>query len=196
LTAQEEVQLAQRIERGRTRVRNLPRQHPARRRTDLRKLIEDGWAAREHLITANSRLVISVAKKYMGRGVPFLDLIQEGNIGLIRATKNSITGEATSFQNLCHVVDPPGSDARHRRPGTNDPCAGAHGRPDQQAAARQHQLTQRLGRDPAWKNWAKALGCTPKSREMIQVGAATLVTPKRPQTNEEDFGPGRFHRRR
>jgi RNA polymerase primary sigma factor len=58
-----------------------------KRRADLRHLIEDGWAAREHLITANSRLVISVAKKYMGRGVPFLDLIQEGNIGLIRATK-------------------------------------------------------------------------------------------------------------
>ena len=59
----------------------------APRRVELRRLIEDGWSAREHLITANSRLVISVAKKYMGRGVPFLDLIQEGNIGLIRATK-------------------------------------------------------------------------------------------------------------
>ena len=47
----------------------------------------DAKAAREHLITANSRLVISVAKKYIGRGVPFLDLIQEGNIGLIRAAR-------------------------------------------------------------------------------------------------------------
>ena len=56
-----------------------------RRRGELQMLIEDGWAAREHLITANSRLVISVAKKYMGRGVPFLDLIQEGNTGLMRA---------------------------------------------------------------------------------------------------------------
>jgi RNA polymerase primary sigma factor len=46
-----------------------------------------GWKARERLIISNSRLVISVAKKYIGRGVPFLDLIQEGNIGLMRAAK-------------------------------------------------------------------------------------------------------------
>ena len=88
LTAEEEVELAQRIERGRMAREELARGNVSpRRRQDLRRLIEDGWGAREHLITANSRLVISVAKKYMGRGVPFLDLIQEGNIGLIRATK-------------------------------------------------------------------------------------------------------------
>src|SRR6187431_199343 len=88
LTAEEEVKLAQRIERGRMAREELAKGNASpRRRSELRKLIEDGWAAREHLITANSRLVISVAKKYMGRGVPFLDLIQEGNIGLIRATK-------------------------------------------------------------------------------------------------------------
>src|SRR5687768_8600094 len=88
LTAEEEVKLAQRIERGRMSREELAKGNASpRRRSELRKLIEDGWAAREHLITANSRLVISVAKKYMGRGVPFLDLIQEGNIGLIRATK-------------------------------------------------------------------------------------------------------------
>jgi RNA polymerase primary sigma factor len=70
LTATEEVQLAQRIERGRTAREELAKGNAtARRRADLRKLIEDGWAAREHLITANSRLVISVAKKYMGRAV-------------------------------------------------------------------------------------------------------------------------------
>jgi len=88
LTAEEEVELAQRIERGRIAREELAKGNASqRRRMELRTLIEDGWAAREHLITANSRLVISVAKKYMGRGVPFLDLIQEGNIGLIRATK-------------------------------------------------------------------------------------------------------------
>ncbi len=74
------------------------------------KLIEDGWSAREHLITANSRLVISIAKKYMGRGVPFLDLIQEGNIGLIRATKKFDYHRGYQIQHLCHLVDPPGCD--------------------------------------------------------------------------------------
>jgi RNA polymerase primary sigma factor len=57
----------------------------AQQRRELKMAIEDGRAAREHLITANTRLVVSIAKKYMGRGVPFLDLIQEGNLGLMKA---------------------------------------------------------------------------------------------------------------
>ena len=78
LTADEEVELVQRIEKGRISREELARVNVTHeRRLELRKNIEDSWAARDHLITANSRLVISVAKKYMGRGVPFLDLIQE-----------------------------------------------------------------------------------------------------------------------
>jgi RNA polymerase primary sigma factor len=65
LTAVEEVELAQRIERAAWPGKPARECHP-RRRQELQRLIEDGWAAREHLITANSRLVISVAKKYMG----------------------------------------------------------------------------------------------------------------------------------
>jgi RNA polymerase primary sigma factor len=88
LSREEEIDLAKRIERGRMAREELSHDNPGpQRRQDLHKLVEDGWAAREHLIRANSRLVISVAKRYNGRGVSFLDLIQEGNIGLMRAIK-------------------------------------------------------------------------------------------------------------
>jgi RNA polymerase primary sigma factor len=88
LTAEQEVSLAKRIEKGRkARVKLAGGKISSKRQAELQFKIEDGWAAREHLITANSRLVVSVAKKYMGRGVPFIDLIQDGNIGLIRAAK-------------------------------------------------------------------------------------------------------------
>ena len=88
LTHEEEISLAKCIEAGR-KARSTLAEGPVtgKRKGELKRIIEDGWAAREHLITANFRLVISVAKKYLGRGVPFLDLIQDGNIGLIRATK-------------------------------------------------------------------------------------------------------------
>ena len=114
LTAEEEVDLAQRIERGRMAREELARGRVSKKRgEELLRLIEDGWAAREHLITANSRLVISVAKKYMGRGVPFLDLIQEGNIGLIRADQEIRLPARPQIQHLCHLVDSPGGHACH-----------------------------------------------------------------------------------
>ncbi|MCL4255001.1 MAG: sigma-70 family RNA polymerase sigma factor [Anaerolineae bacterium] len=89
LTAAEEVSLAKRMERGMQATDRLKRyadKLPLDDVYDLKERVVDGEMAQEHLIRANARLVISVAKKYIGRGVPFLDLIQEGNIGLIRAT--------------------------------------------------------------------------------------------------------------
>ncbi|MGC9396970.1 MAG: sigma-70 family RNA polymerase sigma factor [Anaerolineae bacterium] len=88
LTAEEEVSLAMRMESGKKAQLKLNngKYQSEEKRWELERHIDDGIAAREHLIRANSRLVISVAKKYIGRGVPFLDLIQEGNIGLIRAS--------------------------------------------------------------------------------------------------------------
>ncbi|MEJ2563956.1 MAG: sigma-70 family RNA polymerase sigma factor [Anaerolineales bacterium] len=88
LTREEEVLLAKRIERGRDASCKLAKANgSAKKRADLRCLVEDGVAAREHLILANVRLVFSVAKKYCGRGMPLMDLVQEGHIGLMRAAK-------------------------------------------------------------------------------------------------------------
>ena len=88
LTAEEEVSLAKRIEASdmaQERLNNEGAHLSMDERYDLEEIIWDGEMAQEHLIRANSRLVISVAKRFVGRGVPFLDLIQEGNIGLMRA---------------------------------------------------------------------------------------------------------------
>jgi len=193
LTAQEEVQLAQRIERGRSAREELAKGNtPARRRADLRKLIEDGWAAREHLITANSRLVISVAKKYMGRGVPFLDLIQEGNIGLIRATKKFDYRRGHKFstyatwwirQAVTRAIADQGRTIR----------VPVHmGDQINKLLRVQHQLTQRLGRDPSVEELAKALDVPPKKVEnMIQVARRPLSL-ETPTDDEEDSVLGDF----
>ena len=90
LNVEEELDLAKRIERGKLCKRDLNRLNggtPAARRAELETLIGDGQQAREHLIKANTRLVVSIAKRYIGRGVPFLDLIQEGNLGLMKAVE-------------------------------------------------------------------------------------------------------------
>lgn len=88
LTRKEEVELAKRIQRGAEASSRLARGvRSEAHRQELQRLIEDGLAAREYLILANSRLVISVAKKYASQGIPFPDLIQEGHIGLMRAVK-------------------------------------------------------------------------------------------------------------
>ncbi|MDT7883806.1 MAG: sigma-70 family RNA polymerase sigma factor [Thermoflexus sp.] len=89
LTSEEEVRLARQVFRGQQAARRLreARRLTPQQRARLEKLVEEGRKAREHLIKANTRLVVSIAKKYMGRGVPFLDLIQEGNLGLMKAVE-------------------------------------------------------------------------------------------------------------
>ncbi len=89
LSQSEEVELARRINMCRHAYEELSKgKVPPRRQKELQHIIEEGKIAREHLIRANTRLVISVARRYSGRGLPITDLIQEGNIGLMRAIRN------------------------------------------------------------------------------------------------------------
>ncbi|OQY25539.1 MAG: RNA polymerase sigma factor RpoD [Anaerolineaceae bacterium 4572_32.1] len=88
LSTEEEVTLAKLLERGDIAQRKLVHDgHTLSERENLERKVLEGKLAREHLIEANTRLVVSIAKKYMGRGVPFLDLIQEGNLGLMKAVE-------------------------------------------------------------------------------------------------------------
>ncbi|MBU0703932.1 MAG: sigma-70 family RNA polymerase sigma factor [Chloroflexi bacterium] len=88
LTIEEEVRLAKALEAGRGAQEILSNNGSnPRQRQKLEQQINDGLLAREHLIKANTRLVVSIAKRYIGRGVPFLDLIQEGNLGLMKAVE-------------------------------------------------------------------------------------------------------------
>ena len=184
LTAEQEVSLSKRIERGR-KAREAMAGGDSNR-ASLRLFIEDGWAAREHLITANSRLVISVAKKYMGRGVPFLDLIQEGNIGLIRAAKKFDYRRGHKFstyatwwirQAVTRAIADQGRTIR----------VPVHmGDQINRLLRTSHQLTQMLGRDPTTEELAESLGVTPKKVEnMIQV-ARRPISLETPTDEEED----------
>jgi RNA polymerase nonessential primary-like sigma factor len=89
LSAEQEVELAKRIEAGVFAAHKLEtgKRLTPQKRADLRAVVRDGNRARNHLLVANLRLVVSLAKRYTGRGMPLLDLIQEGNLGLIRAVE-------------------------------------------------------------------------------------------------------------
>ena len=90
LNAEQEVDLARRIEAGlyaEFKLKNQADEMTSRERRELHFLAQDGQQAKNHLLEANLRLVVSLAKRYTGRGMQFLDLIQEGNLGLIRAVE-------------------------------------------------------------------------------------------------------------
>ncbi len=162
LTIEEEVDLAKRIERGvlaRKEISDI-KLKSAKRHEELQLLIEDSWNAVDHLITANSRLVISIAKKYTHRGVPFLDLIQEGNIGLLRATKRFDYKRGYKFSTYATwwirqaVTRALADQSRTIR-------LPVH-RSDQLSKIfrMQHQLRHQFGREPEVAEIAKALGVT------------------------------------
>ncbi len=193
LTAKEEVELAQRMEKGRAAREELARGKVVpRRRIELLSSIEGSWSAREHLIKANSRLVISIAKKYMGRGVPFLDLIQEGNIGLIRSTMkfdyqrgNKFSTYATWWirQAVTRAIADQGRTIRipvHMGDEIN------------KLFRSKYQLTQRLGREPTVEELAEALEVAPQKVESMLRMARRPLSLEMPTGDEEESMLGDF----
>ena len=193
LTRDEEVELSKRIERGRKMSSELARgSMNAKRRARVEALIEDGVAAREHLIMANSRLVISVAKKYIGRGVPLLDLIQEGHVGLMRAVKKFDYRRGHKFstyatwwirQAVTRLVADHGRTIRipvHMGDRIN------------RMLRSRHQLTQDLGRDPGREELAAHLDISPDDVDYMLRVAQRPLSLEKPTEQDGDAVIGDF----
>ena len=193
LTAAQEVDLAKRMEAGHDSSQRLNHESVDwEEREQLLWLVRDGRAAQEHLIKANSRLVVSVAKKYVGRGVPFLDLIQEGNIGLIRAVKKFDYCRGYKFstyatwwirQAVTRAIADQGRTIRvpvHMYEQIN------------RLTRTSRQLVQELGRDPTTEEIAEELGVTPRKVEHIMRVSQRPLSLEMPVGEEEDSYLGDF----
>jgi RNA polymerase primary sigma factor len=193
LTAKEEVNLAERIERGRDAQQELARGKVSpRRRGELIRLIEDGWSARERLIRSNARLVISVAKKYIGRGLPFLDLIQEGNIGLMRAAKKFEYQRGYKFSTYATwwirqaITRALAEQSRTIR-------LPVHmGDQIVRMKRMQHQLHQELGRPASTEELAEALGVPTAKVEQMSEISQQPISLQRPVAEDEEEAIGDF----
>lgn len=198
LTASEEVALAKRMEAAvwaREKMQEVEESGEELRWSEeqsLREVIIDGDRAQEHLIRANARLVISVAKKYIGRGVPFLDLIQEGNIGLIRATNKFEYQRGHKFstyatwwirQAVSRAVADQGRTIR----------VPVH-MGDQLNRMRRVQLKllQELGRDPKIEELAAGMETTPEKVENLLEISRRPVSLETPIDDEGDSTFGDF----
>jgi RNA polymerase primary sigma factor len=195
LTAEEEVYLAKKIEAGKEAEKKLKllkdKLSPEERRK-LERQKQEGLRAKQKLIESNLRLVVSIAKKYVGRGLLFLDLIQEGNLGLIRAVEKfdyhkgykfstyatwwirqaitrAIADQARTIRVPVHMVETINKLLRTQR-----------------------QLLQELGREPTPEEVAEKMGITPeKVREILKI-AQEPVSLETPIGEEEDSELGDF----
>jgi RNA polymerase primary sigma factor len=187
LTAQEEVSLAKRIEKAKFAARRLARvgKNP-KQRAKLRAVIDDGQAAYEHLVSANSRLVVSIAKKYVGRGVSFLDLIQEGNIGLIRATRKFDYHRGLKFSTYATWWI---RQAVTRAIADQSRTIRLPVHMSDQINRLVHvsvQLTQELGREPMAEELARALNVTRKKAEQMIQAARQPLSLETPTDEDEE----------
>ncbi len=192
LNAEQEVELAKRIEAGlfaEERLNNGKRIE-AKLKRDLEWIAEDGRRAKNHLLEANLRLVVSLAKRYTGRGMLFLDLIQEGNLGLIRAVEKfdytkgykfstyatwwirqaitrAMADQARTIRIPVHMVEVINKLARVQR-----------------------QMLQDLGREPTPEELAKELDMTPEKVVEVQKYGREPISLHTPlgEDGDSEFG--------
>ncbi|MDO5696427.1 MAG: RNA polymerase sigma factor [Dermatophilus congolensis] len=192
LNAEQEVELAKRIEAGlfaEKRIESGDEFEPMMRR-DLLWIVQDGKNAKNHLLEANLRLVVSLAKRYTGRGMLFLDLIQEGNLGLIRAVEKfdytkgfkfstyatwwirqaitrAMADQARTIRIPVHMVEVINKLARVQR-----------------------QMLQDLGREPTPEELAKELDMTPEKVVEVQKYGREPISLHTPlgEDGDSEFG--------
>ncbi|TDC13599.1 RNA polymerase sigma factor [Actinomadura bangladeshensis] len=193
LNAEQEVELAKRIEAGLFAEERLAVSGPAMSEEDLEDfewIAEDGRRAKNHLLEANLRLVVSLAKRYTGRGMLFLDLIQEGNLGLIRAVEKfdytkgykfstyatwwirqaitrAMADQARTIRIPVHMVEVINKLARVQR-----------------------QMLQDLGREPTPEELAKELDMTPEKVVEVQKYGREPISLHTPlgEDGDSEFG--------
>jgi len=192
LNAELEVELAKRIEAGLFAEEKLATEKnlSAEDRRDLRWVVKDGQRAKSHLLEANLRLVVSLAKRYTGRGMQFLDLIQEGNLGLIRAVEKfdytkgfkfstyatwwirqaitrAMADQARTIRIPVHMVEVINKLARVQR-----------------------QLLQDLGREPTPEELAAELDMTPEKVVEVQKYGREPISLSTPlgEDGDSEFG--------
>ncbi len=192
LNAEQEVDLALRIEAGLFAIEKLKdsAKMDAQLKRDLGRIVHDGQRAKNHLLEANLRLVVSLAKRYTGRGMLFLDLIQEGNLGLIRAVEKfdytkgfkfstyatwwirqaitrAMADQARTIRIPVHMVEVINKLARVQR-----------------------QMLQDLGREPTPEELAKELDMTPEKVVEVQKYGREPISLHTPlgEDGDSEFG--------
>ena len=193
LNAVQEVELAERIEAGLYAEHKL-KQDPSLKKSiegrDLELIVADGKAAKDHLLEANLRLVVSLAKRYTGRGMLFLDLIQEGNLGLIRAVEKFDYAKGYKFSTYATwwirqaITRAMADQARTIR-------IPVHMVEVINKLARvQRQMLQDLGREPLPEELAKELDMTPEKVVEVQKYGREPISLHTPlgEDGDSEFG--------